>query len=106
MHATTCKHLQANHTDLGTDALEESGQGSLGAQIEESTLEPSFKKSKQRTLDLCPLRETGQKSKEEQLHSQNKVDHVIMRLRCVRGPVPNVIDSDEWKELMDLLNGF
>jgi hypothetical protein len=27
-----------------------------------------------------------------------------MRLICVRGLVPNVIDSSEWKELMGLLN--
>jgi hypothetical protein len=32
------------------------------------------------------------------------VDHVIIWLICVRGLVPNVLDSPEWKELMDLLN--
>jgi len=49
----------------------------------------------------------GQKSKEEQLMAyQNKVDHIIMRLICVRGLVPHIIDSGKWKELMNLLNGM
>lgn len=37
---------------------------------------------------------------------QNSVDHIIMRLICVRGLVPNVLDSPEWKELMIKLNGM
>jgi hypothetical protein len=37
---------------------------------------------------------------------QNSVDHIIMRLICVRGLVPNLIDSPEWKELMNKLNGI
>jgi hypothetical protein len=28
-----------------------------------------------------------------------------MQLICARGLVPNIMDSDEWKELMNLLNG-
>ncbi|KAK7041309.1 ribonuclease H-like domain-containing protein [Favolaschia claudopus] len=35
---------------------------------------------------------------------QKKVDLIIVRLICVRGLVPNLLDSDEWKELMGLLN--
>ncbi|TFY64064.1 hypothetical protein EVG20_g6072 [Dentipellis fragilis] len=35
---------------------------------------------------------------------QTKVDHIIMRLVCVRGMVPHLIDSSEWKELMVTLN--
>jgi hypothetical protein len=106
-HATTCKYLQVNDVDLWKEALEESGQGSLGAQMDEELgLEPPLKKPKQGKLDLGSLRQTGQKNKEEQLQLyQNKVDHVIMRLICVRGLVPNIVDSDEWKELMNLLNG-
>ena len=79
-HATTCRHLQVNDVDLWKAALEESGQGSLGAQIDEGLgLEPPLKKQKQGKLDLSTLRQTGQKNKEEQLQLyQNKVDHVIM----------------------------
>jgi len=57
-------------------------------------------------LDIGQLREVGKKVKDEQRQLyQAKVDHNIMRLICVRGLVPNVIDSPEWKELMCLLNG-
>lgn len=35
---------------------------------------------------------------------QAQADHAIMRLICVRGLVPNVLDSPEWKELMQALN--
>ena len=35
---------------------------------------------------------------------QTRVDHVVMRLICVRGLVPNILDSPEWKELIFLLN--
>jgi hypothetical protein len=117
-HATTCKILQANHTELWREAIQESGQNSLGARLENdlpakkspmevSADEPPVKRLKgQGTLNLADLRETGKKVKEEarQLF-QDKVDHVIMRLICVRGLVPHVIDSPEWKELMGLLNG-
>jgi hypothetical protein len=49
----------------------------------------------------------GKKEKEEQRKLfQAKVDHVIMRLICVRGLIPHIIDSPEWKELMGLLNGL
>jgi hypothetical protein len=106
-HPTTCKHLQVNDVDLWKEALEESGQGLLGAQIDEELgLEPPLKKLKQGKLDLGTLCQTGQKNQEEQLQLyQNKVDHVIMQLICVQGLVPNIVDSDEWKELMNFLNG-
>ena len=108
-HATTCKHLQVNHIEVWKDALEESGQGSLGAQIatEGETLEPPAKKPKnQGALDLGSLWHIGQKVKEEQRRLyQAKVYHIIMKLMCVWGLVPHIIDSDEWKEFMHLLNG-
>ena len=112
-HATTCDLLQDYDKDLWNEALDESGQGSLGARIGGEShplpLEHPSKKLKrngQGTLDVDQLRQTGQKTKEEKLKLyQAKVDHVIMRLMCVRGLVPNVIDSDEWKELMNILNG-
>lgn len=108
-HATTCRHLQVNHIEAWKDALEESGQGSLNAKIaaEGETSEPPAKRPKnQGTLNLGFLWHIGQKAKEEQRRLyQAKVDHIIMKLMCVWGLVPHVIDSDEWKELMHLLNG-
>jgi hypothetical protein len=48
----------------------------------------------------------GKKQKvEAQKAYQAKVDHIIMRLICVRGLVPHILDSPEWKELMRTLNG-
>jgi hypothetical protein len=48
----------------------------------------------------------GKKQKAEaQKAYQAKVDHIIMRLICVRGLVPHILDSPEWKELMRTLNG-
>lgn len=69
--------------------------------------EPPKKKVKgQGTLDLGMYRACGKKDKDEQQKLfQAKVDHVIMRLICVRGLIPHIIDSPEWKELMGLLNG-
>ena len=106
-HATTCKHLQANKIDLWEEAPEELGQDSLGPHIdEESGLEPPLMGQRQSKLDLGTLCLTGHKSEEEQLQLyQNEVDHVIMQLICVQGLVPNIVDLDEWKELMSLLNG-
>ncbi|KAG2079898.1 ribonuclease H-like domain-containing protein [Suillus cothurnatus] len=69
-------------------------------------VEPPMKRLRaQNTLNMADLRETGKRVKEEarQLF-QDKVDHVIMRLICVRGLVPHVIESPEWKELMGLLS--
>lgn len=119
-HALSCKALREFDAQLWQDALEESRQGSLGAIIadqptSEATTavtqldEPATKKPRvqvQAKLDVEQLQATGKKAKDELLKLfQARVDHVIMRLICVRGLVPNLIDSPEWKELMTLLNG-
>jgi hypothetical protein len=36
---------------------------------------------------------------------KKRIDHIIMRLICVCGLVPNILDSPEWKELVTTLNG-
>jgi hypothetical protein len=59
------------------------------------------------TLNMATLRAEGAKAKAlSHRKFQEEVDHIIMRLICVRGLVPNVIDSPEWKELMLKLNGI
>jgi hypothetical protein len=35
---------------------------------------------------------------------QEKVNHCIMKLICINGLVPNILDSDNWAELMNVLN--
>ena len=120
-HSTNCKYLRESNQSLWQEALMESRNGSLGAQLDkEITGEtekldtqtndpaPPLKKLKrQSTLDLGVFRASGRKEKEEH-HKlfQAKVDHVIMRLICTRGLIPHILDSPEWKELMNLLNGI
>jgi hypothetical protein len=125
-HATTCKDLQVHDVDLWREAITASGQSSLGAKLEEEPVaapekvstgiepegsradKPPLKKIKSQTiLDVDQLRDVGKKKKEEQLRLyKDRVDHVIMRLICVRGLVPSIIDSPEWRELMGLLNNM
>lgn len=120
-HATSCNHLRVKNAELWQEALTESAQGALGATIEAADLaaansagsgqlhggEPVMKRAKVQTgLDVTKLRESGKEARDrEQKLFQARVDHVIMRLICVRGLVPNLIDSAEWKELTNLLNG-
>ena len=55
---------------------------------------------------MVPICDQGKKIKEDTCQLfQAKVDHIIMRLICVCGLIPNLIDSAEWKELMHVLNG-
>ena len=62
--------------------------------------------TRQKTLDLVPLRVADKKAKAEELKKfQNSVNHIIMWLICVHGLVPNIIDELEWKELMNKLSG-
>jgi hypothetical protein len=113
-HATTCKILQADHVELWRQAIQESGDNSLGARLKKDLaaedipmeVEPPMKRLRaQNTLNMADLRETGKRVKEEACQLfQDKVDHVIMCLICVRGLVPHVIESPEWKELMGLLS--
>jgi hypothetical protein len=115
-HSVVCKSLRESHQPVWQEAINASCDGSLGARIErgdekESTDDtqangPPKKLKGQGTLELGVYRALGKKEKEEQRKFfQAKVDHVIMRLICVRGLIPHIIDSPEWKELMGLLNG-
>ena len=113
-HAVTCKSLQAFNADLWQEALDQSGQGSLGATVEDNAAAPRAteqsapqrKKIKgQSNLDIGQFRDAGKKAREEeQKIFQAKADHAVMRLICARGLVPHILDSPEWKELMAILN--
>ena len=117
--------LKEKFPELYQEAVELLSAQSLSAKLEELTgadsdltasasrdsmpsgsAPPPAKKLKgQATLDVSQLQGAGKKKKEEARKTfQLKVDHIIMRLICVRGLVPNVIDSSEWKELMETLN--
>lgn len=58
-------------------------------------------------LNLAPLWAAGVQEKKKMVDKlQLEVDHIIMKLICIRGLVPNLLDSPEWKELMHKLNGL
>ena len=119
-HSVKCQHLREYDFDAFQAAVNSSRTSSLGAQLSEvssetDTSQPSSLQarpsesgpvSRQGTLDLIPLRDVGKKAKAENMKKfQNSVDHIIMRLICVRGLVPNILDSPEWKEFVNKLNG-
>ena len=128
-HAASCEHLQhsesAVHRNLWERACLAQKTSSLGAQLTEQndtasksarsslSREPSV--SRRLTHDpkqpsvFSAAKDAGKKlltkkRSEMQADLQLRVDHCIMRLICMRGLVPNIIDSPEWKELLTTLN--
>lgn len=115
-HANECKHLSQELRDF---ASEKSASSSLGAQLETaaaadsstaqsptpgttSALLPSFTKPNQSTGNQPKLSLDFTNTGREQL--QLKIDFCIMKLICVCGLVPNLLDTDEWKEFMAVTN--
>jgi len=108
-HALKCEKLEKYDKKLWLEAKVCAGESSLGAQLQHFTKnppeEPASEKKNGGKLDVTHLRAVGkQKEKKNWEAFQSRVDHVIMRLICVHGLVPNIIDSAEWKELLSLLN--
>ncbi|EKM79604.1 hypothetical protein AGABI1DRAFT_128748 [Agaricus bisporus var. burnettii JB137-S8] len=107
-HALKCKKLEKYDKQLLLDVKAYAGESSLGAQLEdleETEFGETINGRKKTGLDVAQLRAVGkQKEKKNWEIFQSRVDHAIMRLICVRGLVPNVIDSPEWKDLFALLN--
>ena len=54
---------------------------------------PAKKLKGQATLDISQLQGTRKKKEETRKAFQLKVDHIVMRLICICGLVPNIIDS-------------
>lgn len=134
-HSVSCKHLREYDRDAYDHAIRTAVGGSLGARREARRLEaletasstiPAQVTGKplthasatttggsgnlispDGTLNVATLRAEGAKRKSEQNEIfQDDVDLIIVRLICVRGLVPNIIDTPEWKELMQKLNGI
>ena len=106
------------YRELHDDVLTQATGDSLGSQLKKATPAPSEEEriphskslnthvTPSGKLRLEPLREAGETQKANRRQQFTKeMDHIIMRLICVCGLVPNPIDSDEWKELMGKLNG-
>ncbi|KAF9549384.1 hypothetical protein CPC08DRAFT_648213 [Agrocybe pediades] len=121
-HSVTCKELEKHDSTASKAAAAASVTGSLGHQLEAAstasqlsrvatsaqTSKPSAESRpviRQGTLDLVPLRAAGKAAKAaERKHFQDSVDHIITRLICVRGLVPNILGTPEWRELMNKLS--
>ncbi|KAF8154878.1 ribonuclease H-like domain-containing protein [Crassisporium funariophilum] len=120
--SSSCMALREYDRDIYDNAHRAAVGGSLGAQIQEPdppagdphpplssppTTVSSGLVTAQGTLNLTTLQAEGAKSKADLYKKfQREVDHIIMQLICVRGLVPNLVDSPEWKELMHKLNGL
>lgn len=124
-HSVKCKYLQSEKNNLWEECVVMWDEWSLGAKIEKADNEgrsgqggdnrdevkedvlgePASERSHQGQLNVMQLKKAGKKEKKrmQQLY-QDHVDLVIMKLICVCGVIPKVIDSPEWKALMNLLN--
>jgi hypothetical protein len=118
-HASCCPFLLSA---LKQEVADASWNSSLGAQLQQEPpkvlqeqldspwssgdSEPSMQKVKdQAKLDLTPFcQATKQKHESEHQDMQKKADHAILKLICVQGLVPNILDQPEWKEFMNVLN--
>lgn len=103
-HATSCRHLSS---DLKAFANDCAAGGSLGAKLEvmetadaggETPMKIPATEGSQSVLPLGKYTEKGQKE------LQARLDHCIMKLICVAGLVPNLLDSKEWREFMAIAN--
>jgi hypothetical protein len=119
-HTVKCKELQEYDHQAFNDAVTASRDGSLGGQLFQSASESAgqqevasstshlaltpllFSGSQTKLnqhvtadgkLNIIPLWNAGQKMKAEANKKfQAEVNHIIMRLICVRGLVPNIVD--------------
>jgi hypothetical protein len=110
-HTISCRYLSGNLKELAKDYA---AQSSLGAALDSSMT------SSATTADLstgsikhAPSKTTAVLSKKSLVldftnagrkELQAKLDHSIMKLICVAGLVPHVLDSPEWKEFMAIAN--
>jgi len=115
-----CTFLRDQNPELYAEAVEAASGNSLGGQLEKSEGTIPDKDTEEDTkssggllqhvssdgkLKAGPLLEAGRKRKAEEKEKLNlEVNHIIVRLISVRGLVPNLLDSPEWKELMNKLN--
>lgn len=118
-HSVSCIHLRDYDRLLFDHVNKVAASASLGARLQApaaaadsisidqlAATGSSGLITPQGTLNVTTLRAEGAKSKaQSQQKFQEEVDLIIMRLICVRGLVPNIIDSPEWNELMQKLNG-
>ena len=110
-HAMSCRYLSSNLKELAKDYA---AQSSLGATLDSSTTSSadigSIKPTNSRASRLTGTAVPSEKSitldftNAGRKQLQAKLDHCIMKLICVSGLMPRVLDSPEWKEFMATAN--
>jgi hypothetical protein len=120
-HAVHCRFL--SH-ELGAYAEDAAASMSLGAKLEHVSMTPDLESTSlcdnqsSSASDHNSVLVTAQTQKPAPVLSklklnftttrrkmmQEKVNHCIMKLICINGLVPNILDSDNWAELMNVLN--
>jgi DNA-binding TFAR19-related protein (PDSD5 family) len=108
-HAASCKHLTDEQRGL---AGSEAASSSLGAKLEKFSIvtPPSDNAPGPAAEAKTPVPGKAKSRLELDFTTAGrkelarKVDHCVMKLICVNGLIPHIIDSDEWKELMATLN--
>jgi hypothetical protein len=123
-HATGCEALGRTHPDVWQAIVDLQSGTSLGALLQQGSTsnshsEPSSSRASSPVMISSAkkqkvegpgkvwqwAREGGKvKKREEMERTQQLADHMIMQLICVRGLVPNILDSPEWTKLMHILN--
>jgi hypothetical protein len=115
-HAAQCRFLSDELKAYAGDTV---ASMLLGAKLEQASMASPSTSSQHSQSTGAPESDTG-KSKTRKLPvpskleldftamgnktMQEKVNHSIMKLICVNGLVPNILDSDNWAELMTVLN--
>ncbi|KAJ6495237.1 hypothetical protein C8R45DRAFT_1094896 [Mycena sanguinolenta] len=122
-HAARCTLLRAHDEDAWQDAVDSQVDKALGAVLNladhsSKESEPTADKrrpgrpkaiavpdSNQPSLNLDPFRAAGLKKTAEQKDTfQRTIDHKIMVLICKCGLVPDLLDRQEWADLVHFLN--
>jgi hypothetical protein len=116
-HAVSCQYLSSDLKELAKDYT---AQSSLGAVLADSGASAAWVDSdmistgsvKPTTSKLTAVAVPSSSEKSMVLDFTNagrkqlqaKLDHCVMKLICVVGLVPHILDSPEWKEFMATAN--
>lgn len=95
-----CKHLSSEDHSYANSLQAGS---SLGAKLF-NTIETSASSSSASTVPALKSKLYINATSAGQKTLQEKMDFCIMKLICVAGLVPNILDSDEWHEFMHVAN--
>jgi hypothetical protein len=114
-HATTCRHINSELKSFANDAAADNSLGakltaavgdsrSMGGtsdSVQTRAEQPATKKPKIRSSLDRSFVDYAKNQGQKQL--QTWADHCIVKLICVNGLVPTILDSDEWNKFMAIV---